>query len=88
MTLTLEDFIRISDKTRSEDLNKINVMIKVERVVRPLQTLNAERFGILESDMSKLQDVFKLSPPAPPANTSTQSTRRFRTKARYTPSRR
>ena len=44
MALTLEDFIRISDKNRAEDLIKINDMIEtgvraeVERVVKPLQT--------------------------------------------------
>ena len=79
MALTLEDFIRISDKNRAEDLNKINVMIEsgvraeVERVVKPMQTQNEERFGILESEMSKLKDLFKASPPLPqPAQVHSQ----------------
>ena len=63
MALTLEDFIRISDKNRADDLKEINKMIEsgvraeVERVVNPMQTRNEERFGLLESEMSKLKDI-------------------------------
>ena len=72
MALTLEDFVRISDKNRAEDLIKINDMIEtgvraeVERVVKPLQKQNEERFGKMESEISKLKDALKAPPPPPP----------------------
>ena len=73
MALTLEDFIRISDKNRTEDLEKINKMIEsgvraeVERVVKPMQNKNEERFDMLESKMSKLEDAMKKPAPPPPS---------------------
>ena len=71
MALTLEDFIRISDKNRAEDLIKINNMIEsgvgaeVERVVKPMQNQNEERFDMLESEISKLKDAMNAPHPFP-----------------------